>query len=442
MRRALSRIIAAPQGGGGRAVNLGGLAGAARRWAAAGTLAAAGVLGGLALAEGALRALDIRAPELPYDGNSGDSALGMKPLPNRSDVANFPDYPGKLVMATNNLAFYEEQDTPPAPAPGTRRVAVVGDSFVVCPCKAGESFANQLEALLNARGGGRYEVINAGVGRHSPYQYLLRSERDIVPLRPARLVVTIYLGNDFLDLVRQDDRPYLARTADGGVEARPPVFITYDDPARPPAWYESARLWQLGRAALGPTLLYQVSRVRLLHRNLGALGRGPGEIARYMLEVKKLDQASHGIMAQSLHQYLWFQRFPETLEAALFFNRHVVAEFDKLRRRENIELAFIVMPTKPSIEAGRLGGLFERLAAIEPGLTAAGLAAFENRLAEEVLAACRELGIPAVDLRPGLAEAARGGELYYPNDMHLNAAGNRAAAEILAGAAAAVGGRW
>jgi len=407
---------------------------ATRRWAVLAMLTSAGVCGGLALAEASLQMLDVKAPELPYDGNSGDPVLGMKPLPNRRDVANFPDYPGELLMTTNNFAFYEEQDTSPVAAPDVRRLAVVGDSFVVCPCKADESFTNQLESLLNAEGGGHYEFINAGIGRHSPYQYLLHTERDIVPLRPARLVVTLYMGNDFLDLIRQDDRPYLVRTADGRVEAHPPVFITYDDPTRPLAWYESTRLWQLGRAALGPTLLYQISRVRLLHRNLSAMGRGPTEIAEYMMEVKKLDQISHGIMAQSLHQYVWFRHFPETLDTARFFSRHVIESFAKLGRRENIELVFVIMPSKPTIEAWRLNGLFDQLSAIEPGLAAAGLAAFENRLADEALATCRELGIPTVDLRPGLAEAARGGELYYPHDMHLNVAGNQAAARILAAA--------
>lgn len=86
------------------------------------------------------------------------------------------------------------------------KVLVYGDSFI-----AGEysddadTFVSRLEDYLNrASAGGRLpaQVINAGVTGYGPDQIALRMEDELPVLRPDLVVVTIFAGNDFGDLLR------------------------------------------------------------------------------------------------------------------------------------------------------------------------------------------------------------------------------------------------
>lgn len=379
-----------------------------------------------------LRVAGIQAAALPYDNNLPDAVLGMRPEPNKYWKANFPEYPGELYMRTNNHAFYEAADTAPKPASGIRRIGVVGDSLTVGTCKPEENYPNLVEAQLNqAEGRVANEVLDAGVGRYSPYQYYLRAERELLPLGISHLVVAIYSGNDYLDLIREDDRPHLVRGPSGAFEARPPTFVVYRDPNEPPGLLEKSRVWQIGRGLLGPTILYQFSRVRLLSRDLTALGRGPLETFAYINEIRKLDKVAHGLMVQSLHQRLWFDRFPETLESAMAIDKRVMELFAEMGRARGIGITLVVIPTKPEIEPQRIQGILRAVNALQPKYTARDIQSFENTLVERTLSDARAVGLDVVDVRPALRAAAANTELYYPADMHLNVAGNHVVAGVL-----------
>lgn len=387
----------------------------------------------LLLLEGALRVLGIKPRILPYHNNVGDAVLGMAPERNMVWEANFPEYGGKLVMRTNNLGFYDDRDTTPLPAPGVTRIMALGDSFTVGTCTPKENFPNQIEQRLNAAAHGpKFEVLDAGAGRYSPYQYYKKAEVEGVPLHPRHLLVAFYVGNDFLDIIRQDDRPYLTLGPHGEVEAHKPLFVNYQDPDEKPGWLESSRTYTVGRAALGPTLLYQISRVKLLYLNLSNAHRGLFAIARYMKEVRDLDRISHGLMVQSLHQFVWFRRFPDTLPTSLAFTRYTLEKLRDLARQSGAGLTVTVIPSKPMIEPETLQPLFAQATQRNSALTVNALAAFENRLTDETLKMCRDLGIEAFDLRPGISAQRQGHILYYPEDMHLNVAGNALVGELIA----------
>jgi hypothetical protein len=387
----------------------------------------------LVLLESALRLFGIKPSALPYHNNLGDAVLGMAPERNAVWAANFPEYGGKLVMRTNNLGFYEDHDTAPLPKPGVTRIVALGDSFTVGTCTPPENFPNQIERHLNERAGaGKFEVLDAGVGRYSPFQYYVKARVEAVPLQPKHLLVAFYVGNDFLDIIREDDRPYLTRDPDDRVREHPPHFVNYRDPAERPSWLEASRAYSVAHAALGPTLLYQISRVKLLYLNLANADRGLLEIGRYLSEVRKLDAISHGLMVQSLHQYVWFHRFPDTLQTSLLFTRYTLGKMRELAQQNGIGLTITIIPSKPMMEADVLRPLFEKVTGYNPALTIERLAAFENRLTDETLRMCRDLGIDALDIRPGIAAGRRGRMLYYAEDMHLNVAGNGVVGELIA----------
>ena len=80
------------------------------------------------------------------------------------------------------------------------------------------------------------------------FQYYVKTTHQLLPLKPDHLIVGLYLGNDFMDLIRHDDRPYLTRKANGEVEAHTPDFMMYEDPAREQGTFASIRTLSLRQA--------------------------------------------------------------------------------------------------------------------------------------------------------------------------------------------------
>ena len=84
-----------------------------------------------------------------------------------------------------------------------RRVVVYGDSFVAGEFSPWEErFATLLARRLSEPGRPTVEAVNAGVVGYGPDQEALRLEDEIGPLRPDLVVVAVFAGNDFGDLLR------------------------------------------------------------------------------------------------------------------------------------------------------------------------------------------------------------------------------------------------
>lgn len=83
------------------------------------------------------------------------------------------------------------------------RIMVYGDSFisaVFCPVK--QTFVWQLEQKLQGALASPPQVVNCGVTGYGPDQESLAVEDDIDRLKPQLVIVAIYSGNDFGDLMR------------------------------------------------------------------------------------------------------------------------------------------------------------------------------------------------------------------------------------------------
>jgi lysophospholipase L1-like esterase len=377
---------------------------------------------GFLVAECGLRILGVRAPV----STKGDPLLGLVPAPNQSSVFNFSEYGRVMIKKTNSQGFHEDNEIGPK-QPGARRIAFVGDSQTEGLCPDAESFPHVTAAMLNQsrKGGLLAEAVNAGVGRYSPYQYYLRARRDVMPLKPDDLVVVIYLGNDLNDLLRRDDRPYLTIEADGQIRSHGPLWVALGDPNDPPSWFDQSRVVGLTRGVLGPTINYQISRAHMLLLSTRPNGHNTGEILRYMWDVYRLSNVSVNMMTQCLHQQVWFAHFPETLEQSLQLNRQVMAMSKDMCDRAGVRLHYVFLPTKATIEPEDLTPILDKVHVYDPRYTAAGIAEFERTITERMKADAAALGISALDLRPYLKEHGIGLRLYYPEDMHLNVAGNR-----------------
>jgi hypothetical protein len=107
---------------------------------------------------------------------------------------------GSIFYRVNSQGFrgdeFQEQS-------GHARVVVYGDSFIHAEFSELEStFPVQLEERLRGEYGGGVEVINAGVAGYGPDQILRRMESELDDLQPDLVILGLFTGNDFGDLVR------------------------------------------------------------------------------------------------------------------------------------------------------------------------------------------------------------------------------------------------
>ena len=156
-------------------------------------------------------------------------------------------------------------------------MASLGDSFTAGATNADENFPSVIEQILNRAAeanppAARVEMLNAGVGRYGPYQCFIRFKHDVLPLGPKQIIVAEYVGNDFLDMIRQDDRPYLTLGHDGQFEEHPPRFVSYEDPSRPKGFLDQSRVIAVLKGLTGPTIRYQFSRTMIIRENLANYG--------------------------------------------------------------------------------------------------------------------------------------------------------------------------
>ena len=134
------------------------------------------------------------------------------------------------------------------------RVVVYGDSFVEAQYTALEAtFVQRLGQQLSRIRAQSVEVINAGVQAYGPDQIGLAMEEQLPQLHPDLVVVVLYAGNDFGDLLRNK---LYRLTADGMLESLTPTvgasLRSYFDQARatPIVYKVVDRAWRRMRAAL------------------------------------------------------------------------------------------------------------------------------------------------------------------------------------------------
>ena len=105
-----------------------------------------------------------------------------------------------LVYHVNSDGFAGPELLPEGEA---TRVLVYGDSFmnaVYTPLE--ERFTSRLQTMLGDRLGRKVEVINAGIAGYGPDQILRRMETELATYKPDLVIVGIFTGNDFGDLLR------------------------------------------------------------------------------------------------------------------------------------------------------------------------------------------------------------------------------------------------
>lgn len=191
----------------------------------------------------------------------------------------------------------------------TLEIVASGDSHTdLCAPNEQTHFGETASALTAA---GRPAIAYAfGSGKYSPLQAYLAIEPLIERYAPDVFVLNLYTGNDFYDMLRIDDRPFLEGTG-GAYRIADPVWYSYDPPGDPPrsrvlfAFRRLAELTGLRRVALRVSYLRDVAA----RQDVGA-----GTLLRYMNDLRRSADPAIGYpqayTAQMLNQQLFFHHFP------------------------------------------------------------------------------------------------------------------------------------
>jgi hypothetical protein len=334
--------------------------------------------------------------------------------------------PGEEVeVAINSRGFRGAELASPKTA---ARVVVYGDSFIEArSTRLADTFPARIEAALRARGHGSLEVVNAGVTGYGPDQVLARLDADLALLQPDLVILALYAGNDWGDLVRDQ---LWSLDAGGHLERGAPLL---DEPLRAALEERSgfralatvraaSRFWAELRDP-GPTAGKPGASIeavlRECQREYADSRRRPGRVTNlfrdhYDADVSALPRSESASYKRRL--------MAEVLAAAgrVVATRSVPVAGSVLTTR-SVPLMLLAIPAASDVSDAhphRVDG--SRFPEYRPETLTDGI--------EEIAG---ELGLPVVNLFGPFRER-RGAALYYPIDGHWNAAAQALAAQLVA----------
>ena len=151
-----------------------------------------------------------------------DDRVLYRLVPGAERIAVMPPIDGGAVIRykINNQGFRGAELARPGES---MRVLVYGDSFIQGDfSRTEETFTEQLKGRLARKIGKSIEVVNAGVIGYGPDQELRRMEEELPTLKPNLVIVAIYAGNDFGDLIKNK---LYRLSSDGSLQDNPSAFL-------------------------------------------------------------------------------------------------------------------------------------------------------------------------------------------------------------------------
>lgn len=166
-----------------------------------------------------------------------------------------------FAVRTNGRGLRDDRETAPAPAPGTKRVAFIGDSFTFgYGVEVEDATPRRLEEELTRRGT-KAEALNLGTCAWGVDQMRLAVERQALPLRPDLIIIGV-ISDDFRRALRAVSntghrKPRYVLEGDGRDATVRLVGAPVPPPPAPGAWIQddfppdggSFLRWQLGQVA-------------------------------------------------------------------------------------------------------------------------------------------------------------------------------------------------
>jgi lysophospholipase L1-like esterase len=322
-------------------------------------------------------------------------------------------------------------ERPYAKPPGTRRIVVVGDSFVAGYGVADDAvFTTRLEALLKGESKLAVEVINVGRNGTSTIRELDLYTMIGRRFMPDVVVLCYFLGNDLREVVEEHDQQELSQWHPQGTVRRAAYALC------PNLYLELAlvKMSAEARAASQPRGEAQVLAAlkRSCEQEGGDLDAATAAYQRLPPHVKWAlengQMREHlvfsacfdpGRIRRSLNSDDgYFEKAWPRTQRHLELLRHAVAA-------DGAKLAVMVIPDAVQIDASAQHFAAEIGYQIDRGWLDRPC-----RTQQAVAAWCEGAGVPYLDLTEGLRQSKE--PMYFKQDGHFNAAGHQRTAELLA----------
>lgn len=372
----------------------------------------------------------------------GDAALGwVRDTPRRHLLRLTPNTAVRHRSAeydyeyrTNSHGF-RGPEFPPAKPDGTRRIVVIGDSFVAGSGVPEEDLlTTRLKELLNPPGGTsdspRYEVVNVGRPGTSTVRELDLYEYVGRKFDPDVVVLCYYLGNDLVEVLEETERADVAGWHPQGAIRRAAYFWC-------PNLYLELGLWKMtSRFERQMQERSEAEVVADLRQN--ALWKGRDADAaekRYLAlpeDIRKLVESGlfhQPRLAPACVEPDWIRRAvdpgDEHFQTAWPRTERHLGLLREAVERDGAELVIALVPAACQVRRASLD--FDRRLgydADDDWLTTPG------RTAEAVRDWAKSNGVTLVDFMEPFRESDA--LLYYLQDAHFNAAGHARAAELIA----------
>jgi hypothetical protein len=300
------------------------------------------------------------------------------------------------------------------------RVVVYGDSFIQAEYSSDEhTFAAQLGKSLAFSTGAPVEVVNAGVAGYGPDQALRRMEDELGWIEADLVVVSIYAGNDFGDLVRNK----LYRIAPDGTLQDNPYVLS-----------DEIRL-RMELARSEPILRRVVREFRTALRRSGTQARAPDDaeraakVERYLAQlqaehhefVDDRNDVVHELLSDPYNADVMLLPDSDSARYKVRMMQAVMERMAAAADAHRVLLFFVFVPhaidSTSRHDAGRVD------AAKYPQYR-------PSRGTDELVAIARRLGRPYLDLFGPFSEHGAD-DLYFAGlDDHWNDAGQELAAKL------------
>lgn len=265
-------------------------------------------------------------------------------------------------------------------AENTYRILGLGDSFAFSVVPYRYAYLTLLEDILNQRGK-QTEVINMGIAGNGPKDYLALLESEGLELKPDMVLVSFFIGNDFLE------------------EKEEPKLYQYSYVA---SFIDYVITINSGLEGL------------VLHPNADYDDNAPTFTDPVFISLES--ERSEIYRKQN-------RQFESDLTAALNYLIRIKQQCDA----RHIALAVALLPDEVQVNRAVQSRV------LEVKTFNSSPEDFDFTLPNRLLAArLKEQGIEVFDLLESFSGAAGQTSLYKPKDTHWNIAGNKLAAEIIA----------
>lgn len=175
-----------------------------------GALVLFGVFWAFIMVEAGFRLLDLGKDSF----STPHPVLGAFHPPGKTGIYSRSNFKVKISINSQGLRDVEHS---PAKSAGTYRIVVLGDSFMeAIQVPLEQTFAKQLEQMLNADSGGKkYEVINLGMAGFGTDQEYLALKHLGLQYQPDLVILAFFPGNDVRDNYFFKNKPHFRLDAGG-----------------------------------------------------------------------------------------------------------------------------------------------------------------------------------------------------------------------------------